>query len=54
LPEAELNELGQQGWEHYLVMGNTYFFKREIIAPRIVDEPQPEQKKQQVNTKKGK
>ncbi len=30
ISEDRLNELGAEGWDHYLVNGNAHFFKRVV------------------------
>jgi len=33
LDEKDLNEAGADGWEHYYVLNNTHYFKKQVPAP---------------------
>lgn len=49
LSVKRLNELGADGWEHYAVSGNAYYFKRLV---KVKEETAPQPKKEHGN--KGK
>ena len=32
LSEKEMNEYGKEGWDNYAIVGNVYWFKKEVSA----------------------